>query len=71
MEFGFLLPYQKYEVAVKEVKESGRFYLPSVPQHGVFGLWQLLTTDDLDHQLFLHLTWERILQVGIKVTCLK
>lgn len=71
MEFGFSLLYQKYEAAVRKLKQFGRFYLPSVPQHGVFGLWQLLTTDDLYQQLFLHLTWKWILQVGIKVTCLE
>ena len=32
-----------------KVKQFVRLYLPSVPQHGVFGFWQLLTTDDLYH----------------------
>lgn len=57
MAFGRSLLYHNYVATFRELKQFVRFYLPSVPQHGVFGFWQLLTTDDLYHQLFFHLSW--------------
>lgn len=44
-------------------------YLSSVSQHWIFGFGQLLSADDLQHQLLLHLTRHRVLQVGVKGTC--
>jgi len=43
-------------------------YLSSVSQHGVFGLGQLLSADDLQDQLLLHLARQGVLQVGVKGT---
>lgn len=57
MALGCSLLYQKYVAAFRKLKQSVRSYLPSVPQHRVFGFWQLLTTDDLYHQLLFHLSW--------------
>lgn len=44
-------------------------YFSSISQHGVFGFGQLLSTDDLQHQLLLHLARQRVLQVGVEGTC--
>lgn len=41
-------------------------YLPSVPQHGVPRLGELLSTDDPKHQLLLELTGQRVLGVGVE-----
>ncbi|KAG7260948.1 hypothetical protein CRUP_038491 [Coryphaenoides rupestris] len=37
-------------------------------KHGVFGLGQLLSADDLQDQLLLHLARQGVLQVGVKGT---
>lgn len=54
---------------VRQSLNSVLSYLSSVSQHWVFGFGQLLSTDDLQHQLFLHLTRHRVLQVWVKGTC--
>jgi len=44
-------------------------YLSSVSQHRVFGFGQLLSADDLQHQLLLHLTRPRVLEAGVEGPC--
>lgn len=43
-------------------------HLSSVSQHGVFGFGQLLSADDLQHQLLLHASRYGVLQVGVEGT---
>lgn len=51
-----------------QLRLSDMSHLPSIPQHWVFGFWKLLPTDNLQHQLSLTLSWQRVLQRRVKET---
>ncbi len=50
-----------FENALSDVSMKGYICsvscLSSVPKHGVFGFGKLLSTDDLQHQLSLSVSW--------------